>query len=84
MKRVLLIVFCLATLTISMFGCASLNDSEQGRLKVKIVDITNGKEIEEGKLIITDIGKEIVLTTDNNTINIPYKKITKKNGYVKE
>lgn len=81
MKKVVLICFCVIILTILSISCTDVNNSEQGNLKVEIIDITNGKGIEEGKFIITDIGKEFVITTDNNIINIPYKKVTEKNKY---
>ncbi len=62
-------------------GCTNINNREQGKLTVEIVDIKSGEGIEEARLIIADTGKEFVIDKNNNIISIPYKKASEKNQY---
>lgn len=80
MKKVIFACLCLSILILSV-SCTNKDNSGQGSIIVKIVDITNGKSIEEGKLIITDTGNEFVINSESNIISIPYKKSTEKPKY---
>lgn len=81
MKKVISICCSLIILMILSISCTNINNREQGNLKVEIIDINNGKNIEEVKFIITDINKEFMIIADNNIISIPDKNVNGKNKY---
>ncbi|WP_179238945.1 hypothetical protein [Sedimentibacter hydroxybenzoicus] len=62
-------------------SCANESNSGQESITIKIIDIADGKAVEEGKLIITDTGDEFAVNSESNIISMPYKKATEKNKY---
>lgn len=80
MKKVILTVLCLSMSILSV-SCVNSSNEMQEKVTVKIVDITDGKAIEAGKIIITDTGNEFAVNGENNIISIPYKKATEKKQY---